>query len=388
MAESLSKNCETLSVSGPRARCRRDEAGEFTSPARGGQRPSPENRQSLSDFCSGSEEGAAARIRERLAAAGIAAPLHADAVLIDLADDPPLGMSARAIAEEEAERVVAAVGAAMLATRAVRGVIAVRERSAERAIQRALDTLDAGARSAKRAVAVVRVADVWPSIGIDRDLGLAGSWVLDGERALDLEAAAFVRPRAARRITVAGSVHRPSVVLGSPTVAEAVEAAGGALDLGWVALDGGALGGRLADPDETIRSPLLLVLPATHALVARARTSVSDWLRRAASACEGCRACSDVCPVLLDGGALVPHEAILTLVSGRDDGTRLAAAASCESCGVCDSVCPSALSPFALVGAVKARLPSTVAAAPRGPSHPDRRGRRMSVDLLRLRLGL
>ena len=125
---------------------------------------------------------------------------------------------------------------------------------------------------------------------------------------------------------MAGAVGRAGVVCGELTVGEAVERAGGATEAGWVALDGGAMGGKVVGEDEVVRTPLLLVLAARHPLVARARTSLSDWLKRAASACEGCRACSEVCPVGLEGGRLEPHEVIWTLVSGRDDGTRLAAA--------------------------------------------------------------
>ena len=53
--ESVSKNCERSKGAGHGPARRWGEAEDFTSPARGGQRPSPDNRQSLSDSCSGSE---------------------------------------------------------------------------------------------------------------------------------------------------------------------------------------------------------------------------------------------------------------------------------------------------------------------------------------------
>ncbi len=367
------------------------------------------------------DDSARLALRERLAAAGIAAPSRAEAVVIDLAGDPPLGASERTIAEEEADRIVAALGAAMVAARAKQGVIAVRDREAETALSRSLALRkDEGhsfvssprpshARSTTpqrrnegvspqtvemvatpeppEASRVVRVPAVWPSVGIDRDLGIDGAWVLDGERALDLDAAAFHRERAPRRLTVTGAVRRPGVLRGRFTVEEALAAAGGTDELAWAALDGGLLGGRLADPEAPVRSSLLVVLPAAHPHVARARVSLTDWLRRASSACEGCRLCSDACPVALDGVGLLPHEVIWTLVSRRDDATRLAAAAACAGCGVCDSACPSSLSPWALVDAVKARLPTDVTRPARGDVHPEREGRRMGVDLLLLRLG-
>jgi Na+-translocating ferredoxin:NAD+ oxidoreductase RnfC subunit len=158
-----------------------------------------------------------------------------------------------------------------------------------------------------------------------------------------------------------------------------------------VALDGGPLGGRLADPEEAVRSSLVWVVDRAHPLAARARVPVSDWLRRAASACEGCRACTDLCPPALDGAPLAPHALIATLVAGRDafgDGAQLQAAAACTGCGVCDLACPAAIAPAALAGAVRERLPRSVLAPKRGAPHPDRAARRASIRLLQMRLGL
>lgn len=327
-------------------------------------------------------------VARRLRAAGIAPPRRAWSVLIDLAGDPPLGRSARAIACEEADRIARALGAAMAAARAERGVVAVRGEPAERAVQAAIARL-AGEGGAARAI---RVGDRWPSDGLDRELGLDRAWVLDGERALALEAAAFQVAPARRRVTVAGAVSRPGVIAverGLPlTVAEAVERAGGPLALGWVALDGGPLGGRLADEDDLVRASLVWVVDRAHPLAAHARVPLGDWLRRAASACEGCRACTDVCPPALDGVPLAPHEVIWTLVSARDDGGRLAAAAACTGCAVCDLACPSGLSPAALTVAVRDRLPAEVERPGRAAPHPDRAGRRASIGLLAMRLGI
>src|SRR5581483_4481785 len=118
------------------------------------------------------------------------------------------------------------------------------------------------------------------------------------------------RPDAPRFVTVAGAVARPSVlaVRAEATVDELVAQAGGATDDAWVALE---------------RGSLLLVLPAAHEQVRRARTPIADWLVRAASACEGCRQCSEACPPALGGAPLRPHEVIWTLATLRDDGVDL-----------------------------------------------------------------
>src|SRR5438132_10504756 len=94
-------------------------------------------------------------LRERLAAVGIAAP-RAESVVVDFASDPPLGRSAAVTAAEEAARIVDGTGAALLASRARRGVIAVRDAAAHQAIGGAL------AAAGATAVEVARVDDVWP----------------------------------------------------------------------------------------------------------------------------------------------------------------------------------------------------------------------------------
>ena len=124
---------------------------------------------------------------------------------------------------------------------------------------------------------------------------------------------------------------------------------------------------------------LVLVLPARHALVRRLRTSVGDWLWRAASACDGCRVCGEACP-----SGLATHELVATLATGRDDGVAAAAFAACSGCGVCDVMCPSGLSPRALATDVRDRL------ARGGVGVAAGRARRAGIDraLLTLRLGL
>lgn len=321
----------------------------------------------------------------RLVAAGIAVP-RAEAVLVDFANDPPLGKSASTIAVEEGERIVAGLGAAMLASRARRGRIAVREPLAKRSLDLLFAALEA------KHIEVVRVPERWPSVGLDRDLGVRHAWVLDGERLLDVAAAALGRPRAPRRITVAGEVARPGVYPHDAPIRidELVARAGGATVPadGWVALDGGAYGGALADREEPAAHSLVLVLAAAHPLVARARLSVAEQLRRAASACEGCRACTDARPVFLDGTALEPHALVAALSANDDPGNKSAFAAACIGCAVCTAACPAGLAPSVLVAAVKKYIPPFLPALPRGEPHPDREGRRTSIGLLLLRAGL
>ena len=347
---------------------------------------------------SGASKGGAARelvrggdpqadvIRARLAAVHIT-PARFDVVVADLTGDPPLGRALVETTLADPDRLVAGVGAAMIAARAKRGVIAVRDAAAHKAL-----TAAAGAARATK-LTVARVADTWPHAGVDRELGLRHAWLLGAEELIRIEAATFVRAPLPRRITIAGEVARPGTVAldrGAPipSVEALVEAAGGALPSPWLALDGGAWGGRLADAECAPITSLVLVLPAGHALIARARLPIATQLRRVASACEGCRACTDVCPPFLDGRALHPHAIVAALAGGSDQRNESAAANACLACGVCTAACPSALDPAALVGHVRSRLPADLPLPRRGRPHPDRAARQSSVALLLLRAGL
>lgn len=333
-----------------------------------------------------SGDGSSEVLRARLRAAGIA-PLRHDAVVADLANDPPLGRALVETALAHPDRIVAAVGAALIAARAARGAVVVRDAAAHKALVAAANALQASA------LEVVRLPDAWPIAGLDRELGWKHAWVLGADELRQVEAVGLSRVPWPRRITVAGDVARPHTVAleaagAVPSVEALVEQAGGATALPWAALDGGAWGGRVADPEEPPRTSLLLVLPARHALVRRAQLSVADQLRRVASACEGCRACTDVCPPFLDGRALHPHAIVAALASAKDARNESAAARACLECGVCTAACPSGLDPGRLVGEVKSRLPAEVALPRRGRAHPDRASRRMGVPLLLLRAGL
>jgi ferredoxin len=294
-------------------------------------------------------------------------------LVADCASDPPLSATGRALAVRRADDLLYGLGLRALGTSRPLAV-AVRHEDAARAIAEACARLEA-------AVEVVRLPDAWPP-KIDGESVAAAELVTATARARSRPQSVYV--------TVAGAVAQP-LVLAAPddaTVESLVAAAGGALDADWVALAGGAPGGRLVERATTLAEldvcerSTLVVLSQGHAAVRRAKTPIADWLLRAASACEGCRVCGEACPV----AGLLPHELCTTLTSGRDDGVRLARAVDCIGCGVCDAVCPSALSPRALVGDVRARLlDGKVAAQSTGERS---RAPGLEMGLLTLRLGL
>lgn len=286
----------------------------------------------------------------------------------DCASDPPLGATARALATARAADVLYGLGAAALARGHGELALAVSDGAARAALAAAIASL--GAR-----VRIVDAPDAWPAVAAtarDEVLPAAAlAAIADGARARP--------PRA--YVTVAGAVAAPTVRGCAPetTMAELVARAGGALDDDWVPIAGGAPAGRLVAREATLAElgepSLVLVLPARHDWVRRLRTTVGDWLWRAASACAGCRACSDACPAGLDA-----HGLVVTLATARDDATAPAAFAGCSGCGVCDAACPASLSPRALATAVRDRLALAPATAKR----------RVGIDraLLTLRLGL
>jgi Na+-translocating ferredoxin:NAD+ oxidoreductase RnfC subunit len=272
----------------------------------------------------------------------------------DCASDPPLSATAQALARWRADDVVYGLGAVALARGHRELALAVRDDEARAALAAAIARLDAR-------VAIRDAAAAWPAVAAAARDELIPADVL-------VAVADEARGRARLGyVTVAGAVQTPLVLACAPslTMAELAARAGGAVDDDWVPIAGGAPAGRLVARETTFAeagSPsLLLILPATHALVRRLRLPLSAWLWRAASACANCRQCSDACPA-----GLSPHELVTTLATGRDDGMGTVAAATCTGCGLCDAVCPSALSPRALVVALRDRLrdaaPATVLA--------------------------
>jgi ferredoxin len=275
----------------------------------------------------------------------------------DCASDPPLSATLRAIACARPDDVL--LGLAALSPPKEKLRIAVRHDDAETALREA--ALRAGAK-----VEIVRLPDAWPPL-------------VDGPDARVLVAASPRRKDRARYVTVAGAVRQPAVipVRAEPTISDLVASADGPLDDDWLPL----VEHRLLDRDAPwAGEPLVTILPARHPLVRNARTPLADWLQRAASACEGCRICSESC------GHLEPHEIMWTLTTLRDDGVRPLSALACTSCGLCDAMCPSALSPRALIADVRDRLRSLGAATTGTTPHRSASG--LDIDLLTRRLGL
>lgn len=293
----------------------------------------------------------------------------------DCASDPPLSATLRRVAVEFADELVYGLGLVAEKRRARRLFFAARHHDARAAL--------AGAIARYRAkVELVVLPEAWPP-------ALGAQSVLATEL---LRASDRARGRAERRfVTLAGAVARPCVLEVAPgaTAEELVAHAGGTAVDDWVAVAGGAPAGRLIARDAPLGEAdvnLVLILPQGHEVVRRLRTPLADWLLRAASACEGCRVCTDTCPPSLGGAQLEPHQLLWTLVSLRDDGVDLRRALACTGCGLCDAMCPSALSPRALVVDVRDRL--RLAGAVALDEGGTRTASGLDLALLTRRLGL
>jgi ferredoxin len=302
-------------------------------------------------------------------------------LVADCAGDRPLSSTRAALARLRPDDVL--VGLGLLAASEERGAwryeLVARARPVEAA------ALAAAAAHHEARVTVEEVAPSWPT---RRRAGERLVSAVDLVRLVDR-----ARGRAARAyLTVAGAVARPSVIAVAPdeSMASIVAAAAPLVD-DWVVIAGGAPGGRLVARDVRAGDvdELALVVPTGHALAQRLRTPLHDWLVRAASACEGCRMCTDACPeadVVVDGEPLAPHRLALEVALGREPAGALAAAA-CTGCGACDVACPSGLAPARIVAEVAERL-RTAGVEPPAPSLALPTPRGIDLTLLTLRLGL
>ncbi|HXK62562.1 MAG TPA: SLBB domain-containing protein, partial [Acidobacteriota bacterium] len=167
------------------------------------------------------------------------------------------------------------------------------------------------------------------------------------------------RPVTHKFLTVAGAVRRPStlrVPIGTP-LADVIEAAGGSVVPEFRVLVGGAMMGRLAgglDEPVTKTTGGLIVLPASHPLIARYSLGWRQVGRKAKSACDQCSFCTELCPRYLLGHPIEPHKAMRSVAFGRHNpeiGLPVYSAPAseglyCCGCNLCSLFsCPEDLDP-------------------------------------------
>jgi Na+-translocating ferredoxin:NAD+ oxidoreductase RnfC subunit len=330
-------------------------------------------------------------------------PWHAVVGLVG--DRMPLSLTDLSLAQTTPERLLRGLGALALLAGARHAWLAIRADWWDRLAS--LRALAASRRLILRPVPpcyplddATLLADLREGAGSQADaFGLDHAVVHDATTLAEVGAALEGSRPPRRTVSVAGDLPRPAVLqvpLGTPFGALARHCGGGALDA--AVFHNGPLAGPAAEPGAAVdqHTRALLLLPLDHLLVVGQTTPRTDARRRAASACVGCRVCTDCCPVYLEGAQLQPHQLSRTLAlpAAGPPSAGLLAALQCRGCRLCDIVCPSQVAPAALVELARRRLeqqgialaPTPGSATPR--LHPERAGRRLTLARLSERLGL
>jgi len=295
-----------------------------------------------------------------------------DVIIANGAECEPLLASDQAVMISTPEKVVSGLKAAMEATGAERGYIALKKKhvTSVAAIEDVISGYDD--------IDLVELEDIYP-IGDEHVLTyeVTGRHVPEG--GLPLEAGVVVsnvatlaniadalegRPVTHRTVTVAGEVERP-ITVSTPVgtaIEELVRLAGGPDKEDCEILLGGPMMGKLASLKEAVVTKLtggVIVLSKNHVLIRQRSDSLSSILRRARSSCCQCMACTETCPRNLLGHQISPH-LIMRAVSmspGNVMPEIIKSAWLCSECGVCETItCPSGLSPVRVNQALKASM--------------------------------
>lgn len=156
-------------------------------------------------------------------------------------------------------------------------------------------------------------------------------------------------------VSIVGEVEKPVTVrvpIGAP-LSEVVALAGKTTTPNPVFMVGGPMMGRIGKPTDPVTKTTnaVLVLPENHQLVLRKKASISIDLKRAASVCCQCQACTDLCPRHALGHPIEPHK-FMRSAANRDfqDTNVFIDTFFCCSCGLCELFsCPQGLSPRTLI---------------------------------------
>lgn len=199
-------------------------------------------------------------------------------------------------------------------------------------------------------------------------------------------------------LTVGGAVRTP-VTLRVPigtSIGDVIARAGGPTDTDVAVLMGGVMMGRLAAGFDVVVTKTLgglVVLPASHPLVARYRATPRQIARIGRSACDQCRFCTDLCPRYLIGHPIEPHRAMRSLGFAPSPASMVAGTLYCCECNLCSLyACPEDLDPKNVCVASKpvAREMGLVwsGTAESIEPHPLAPDRRVPMKRLMARLGL
>ena len=285
-----------------------------------------------------------------------------DLLVVNGAECEPLLAADRYLMRVDAASVVAGIRAVMDACGIPRAVIGTKAHYA-----REIAALEEAIAACGADIPIHRLDSFYPA-GDEQVLiyEITGRTVPPGGIPLDLRivvmnvatlgqvaAATQGTPVTRRLVTVTGEVASPTIVdapIGT-SAADLVAAAGGATTSPYVIVRGGPMMGH--HHPMSAASTLgygkadggLIVLPASHPLVAFAGKPLERLLAETKSMCIQCRMCTDLCPRYLIGHTMRPHRVMRTLQTGVDTESLTDALLCCE-CGICELyACPMGLSP-------------------------------------------
>jgi Na+-translocating ferredoxin:NAD+ oxidoreductase RnfC subunit len=334
----------------------------------------------------------------------------AETVIVNAAECEPLLQKDQELLAHFAPEVVRGLELAVSATGASRGVIAIKEKHED--LVKILEKVLSGRQN----LSIHRLGDYYPAGdeycqvfevtgklipmgGIPLQVGV----VVNNVETLYNMARAQDTPVVDTFLTVTGAVKKPCT-LRLPvgvSIAEAVALAGGAAAKDPVALDGGAMMGKVAadfSAPLTKTSGGLIILPREHPLVRRKAAGRPAFDRAGKSACDQCTLCTELCPRYLLGYDIQPHKVMRSLLfSAADRKAWSQWALLCCECKLCSLfACPENLNPGDICGFTKADLaaqkvnwrnsPLNRGQSPR--AHPMRPWRKIPVSQLKSRLGL
>ena len=340
----------------------------------------------------------------------VKAASKADTVIVNAAECEPLLQKDQELLARHPEEVLEGLGRLMAATGAARGVVAIKDKHSE------LISQVKAAIAGLPGVEVKILRDVYPAGdeyclvyevtgrlippgGIPIQVGV----VVNNVETLYNMGRAAQSPVVDTWFTVTGAVKRPCTVkvpIGT-SYADALALAGGAGVPEYGALDGGAMMGKVLasfDHPATKTSGGLIVLPSSHALLARKAAERSQDERVGKSVCDQCSLCTELCPRYLLGYDIQPHKVMRGLLFSRADRkTWNEWALLCCECQLCTLYsCPENLAPGKICVSAKKDLAENKigwknAALNSGKApkaHPVREYRLVPTGQLMARLGL
>jgi cobalamin reductase len=343
-------------------------------------------------------------------AGGAGFPTHvklsakADSVLLNGAECEPLLHKDKEILRHYGPQIVQGVRAAMDLVGAERGLVGIKKKYTD-VIEALRPLLGPGmdvrplSDSYPAGDEMILVYDLLGRVVPPGGLPLhVGAVVINVETALNV-ARSPERPVTEKFVSVAGAVAEPCtlrVPVGT-SLAECVEAAGGAQTARPHYLVGGVMMGRLVEDlsaPVTKTTAAVVVLPDEHVVVRRYQREWKAQVRIGRSACDQCSFCTELCPRYLLGHPIEPHKAMRSLGFNLVGESNVIGTSFCCECNLCSLFsCPEDLDPKEVCAQNKRRIASEGQRWQDPPFNPKRPelhldDRRVPMQRLMQRLGL